>query len=84
MKIKDIKEKLGHKVDVLSFRQGVFTAKKSYYFGITKDGKNLADKIQELLPKAMIFDYGNHYHGFVGGARPGSSKSSYWWVKFKA
>ena len=84
MKIKDIKIRLNDHVDVVSSRDGIYTVKKSYYFGITKDGSNLADKVEKLIPEATVLDYGNHYHDFVGGARPGSSRDSYWWVKFKA
>jgi hypothetical protein len=84
MKTKDIKVRLNDQVDVVSFRDGIFTVKKSYYWGATKDGSNLADKVEKLIPGATILDYGNHYHGFVGGAKPGSSKDSYFWVKFRA
>ena len=84
MKTKDVREKLGHKVDVVSFRDGIFTVKKSYYWGATKDGSNLVDKVKVLIPEATILEFGNHYHGFVGGAKPGSPQDSYWWVKFKA
>jgi len=84
MKTKDIKVRLNDHVDVVSFRDGTFTVKKSYYWGATKDGSNLADKVKALIPEATILDYGNHYHGFVGGAKSGSPQDSYWWVKFKA
>ena len=84
MKTKDIKIRLNDHVDVVSSRNGIYTAKRSYFFGMTKDGSNLADKVKALIPEAFIIDYGNHWHAFVGGARPGSSKDSYWWVKFKA
>ena len=84
MKTKDIKEKLGHMVDVVSFRQGVFTVKKGYFWGASKDGSELRDKVVGKIPNIEVIDYGNHYHEFVGGARPGSSRDSYWWVKFKA
>lgn len=83
MKTKDIKDKLGYNVDVLSCRDGVYTAKKSYYWGVTKDGSDFADMVQKVLPNVKVIDYGNHYHGFVGGAKPGSNKSSYFYCKFK-
>ena len=84
MKTKDIKARLNDHVDVVSFRDGIFTVKKSYFWGATKDGSNLAEKVEKLIEGATILDYGNHYHDFVGGARPGSPQDSYWWVIFKA
>jgi hypothetical protein len=84
MKTKDIKVRLNDQVDVVSFRDGIFTVKKSYYWGVSKDGSNLADMVKKFIPEATILDYGNHYHGFVGGAKSGSPQDSYWWVKFKA
>jgi len=82
MKIKDIKEKLRGKINTISSKGGVFTAKKSYFWGATKDGSVLADKIQSAIPEAVIEDCGNHFHHFVGGAKPGSSQDSYLWCKF--
>ena len=84
MTTKHIKEAVGNVVSTLSSRGGVFTAKKSYFWGICGDGSGLADKIKSLVPTAEIVDYGNHYHSFVGGAKPGSPQDSYFWVKFKA
>ena len=84
MSTKQVREVVSNVADTLSVRQGVFTVKKSYYWGVTQGGSALADKIKSLLPEAFILDYGNHYHGFVGGAKSGSSKDSYFWVKFRA
>ncbi len=82
MTTKQIRQTLENTIDTLSFRNGTYTAKKSYFWGVAQDGSKLADSIQKHLPKAEILDYGNHYHGFVGGARPGSSKDSYFYCKF--
>ena len=83
MKFKDVKEKLNELVSTISLRSGVFTAKKSYFWGATKDGLVLADKIQSIIPEALIEDCGNHFHHFVGGAKPGSPQDSYLWCKFR-
>ena len=84
MTTKQIKESIGNIATTLSSRGGVFTAKKSYFWGFSNDGSALADKIKNLIPGAEIVDYGNHFHGFVGGAKPGSPRDSYYWVQFKA
>lgn len=83
MKTKDIKDKLGRYADVVSVRNGIYTVKKSYFWGSMKDGSELALNVQTILPKVKVIDYGNHFHHFVGGAKPGSSKDSYYYCKFK-
>lgn len=83
MKTKDIKDKLGHYADVVSVRNGIYTVKKSYFWGCTKDGSELALTVQTILPKVKVVDYGNHFHRFVGGAKPGTAKDSYYYCKFK-
>jgi len=84
MKTKQVREAIDNITDTLSSRGGVFTAKKSYYWGSSKDGSAFANEIKSLVPTAEIVDYGNHFHGFVGGAKAGSPQDSYFWVKFKA
>lgn len=83
MNTKTVRSLLENSVDVLSFRNKVYTAKKSYYWGATQDGSAFRDKIQKLIPKARVVDYGNHWHSFVGGAKPGSSQDSYYYCKFE-
>ena len=82
MNSKQVREILNHTFDVISFRQNIFTAKKSYYWGITQSGEKFADKVKELQPNATIIDFGNHFAPFHGGAKPGTAKDSYFWVKF--
>ena len=84
MNTKQVREAISEITNTLSSRGGVFTAKKSYYWGLSNDGSALADKIKSRIPGADIVDYGNHFHDFVGGAKPGSPQDSYYWVKFKA
>ena len=83
MSTKDIKRHLEQLFDTISCRDGVYTIKKSYYWGFTEDGSALADKVKKKLPSADILDYGNHWHPFVGGAKPGSPQDSYHYCKFK-
>lgn len=83
MNTKTIKNILQDIADVVSFRNNIFTVKKSYYWGFGKDGSEFADKIQKMIPNAKIVDYGNHWHAFVGGAKPGSPQDSYYFCKFQ-
>ena len=83
MSTKDIKRHLEQLFDTISCRDGVYTIKKSYYWGFTEDGSALADKVKKKLPSADILDYGNHWHPFVGGAKSGSARDSYHYCKFK-
>ena len=80
---KQVKQTLGRIFDTFSSKGGVYTIKKSYYWGFTEDGSALADKVQQKLPQAVIVDYGNHWHPFVGGAKSGSAKDSFYFCKFK-
>ena len=83
MDTKQVKQTLGEIFDTFSSRGGVYTIKKSYFYGFGKDGSALADKVQQKLPSAVVVDYGNHWHPFVGGAKPGSPQDSYYFCKFK-
>lgn len=82
MKTKEVRELVGREVDTLSQRDGVFTAKKSYYWGITSNGDAFANKILALVPNSKMVDRGNHWAPFHGGARAGSPQDSYFYVKF--
>ena len=84
MSIKEVKQAIGATADVLSVRHGVFTAKKSYYWGFADDGSQYAEKIKKLIPTAEVEVYGNHWHPFRGGAKPGTRNDSYLYCKFKA
>jgi hypothetical protein len=79
----EVREKLKSVTGIVSFTKGIYTAKKSYYWGITKSGSEFADKVKAALPEAEILEHGNHYHAFCGGAKSGSAKDSYYWVTFK-
>jgi hypothetical protein len=83
IKTKDIKLALCGTFDTFSLRNGEYTVKKSYYWGIDSDGSTLANKVKKIIPEAIVTDYGNHWHPFVGGAKAGSPKDSYLYCKFK-
>jgi hypothetical protein len=82
MSTKEVKKALEMVSDKISVRNGVYTIKKSYYWGVSEDGSALAKKVESKLDKAVVLDYGNHWHPFVGGAKSGSSKDSYLYCKF--
>ena len=82
MTSKEVREKLKTSFSTVSLRNGIYTAKKSYHWGIAQSGDVYADIVRNLIPRAKVLDYGNHFHYFVGGAKPGSPKDSYFWVKF--
>jgi hypothetical protein len=68
----------------LSKRGNVYKLKKSYYWGITKSSREVLEpQVKKAFPNAEIIDSGNHFHPFVGGAKSGSSKDSYYWITFK-
>lgn len=68
-------------VDQISKRNGIFTARRSYFYGLCESGESLVKRIQEQLPTAKIIDWGNHYVAkFIGGAP--ITKQSHYWVKF--
>lgn len=82
MTTSEIREVLQPYSSTFSVRKGIYTMKKSYYWGLTKSGEVLKNTVESLIPNAKVIDYGNHYADFHGGARPGTSQDSYFWVRF--
>ncbi len=80
MKLEELKMKLG--CTVLSVRKGVYTAKWSYFYRHGRTPEGLAEVVLAKFPNASIIEKGDHWHGFVGGARAGSAQDSYMWVRF--
>jgi len=64
-------------------RDGTITAKWEYFYRFGRTPEKYAEKIERTFPGVEIIDTGDHFHDFVGGAKPGSAKSSYMWVRFK-
>jgi hypothetical protein len=65
----------------VSCSKGIFTVKKSYFYG----GGKALDSLRwlvESIPDIKIVESGDHWHSFVGGAKAGTAKDSYVWVKF--
>ena len=78
MKLKDIKSKI--RVDSLSIRKGIYTARKTFYYTHGKNSSDLADRIINELNNVTIIDHGQQWTPFRGGSSV--AKSSHWWVKF--
>lgn len=81
MKNQEIREKLSVYFDVISIRNGVWTAKRSYFY---RQGSPevLAKSIQSLLPNSNIIECGDHWRPFKGSAKTGGPQDSYMFVKF--
>jgi hypothetical protein len=47
------------------------------------DPDKLAKLVKSKIPWARIIDTGDHWHAFVGGAKSGTSRDSYMYVKFE-
>jgi hypothetical protein len=69
------------KVDALSVSNGVYKAKRSYFRSSVNASEIMSEKIARL-PGIVVNDHGDHWHAFVGGAKPGSHQDSYIWVSF--
>jgi len=68
--------------DVITLRKGIVTAKRSYFYSHGYSEDKMAEAILTVFPTATIVEKGNHWHEFCGGAKAGSAKDSYFWVKF--
>lgn len=83
MKATDVAKLLGvNEKYIKKCKGGWFRYHVSYFYGFTKSADGLIDLVKSRVPNAQILDSGNHYHEFVGGAKSGSAKDSYLWVKF--
>ena len=81
---KEVAKMLGVSENSLRKYKGVFRWHKSYFYLYEKYGYNeMMNYILSKIPDAEIVDYGDHWHSFVGGAKGGSEKDSFFWVKFK-
>jgi len=83
MKSEEVSRKLGVSPEYVRKSKGIFRYHVSYFYGIIKDAQSLINKVLLTFPEAEIIDSGNHWHKFVGGAKSGSAKDSFLWVKFK-
>lgn len=80
MTTKQVSELLGSKN--VSHRNGKFKYWSSYYYRHGKSESTLIQNVKQKIPNAVIVDSGDHFHSFVGGAKSGSPKDSYFYVYF--
>lgn len=67
-------------VDSCSKRDGVFTARKGFFYTFAGTSEKFAETIKAAFPNAKIIEHGEHWAPFRGGASV--AESSHWWVKF--
>ena len=67
-------------VDTLSLKNGVFTARRGFFYTHGGSSEKLAARIQAALPQAVILDQGEVWKAFRGGASV--ANQSHWFVKF--
>lgn len=78
MTFKQVKSTL--RMDTLSVRAGVFTARREFYYQHGKTTEHLIKEIKAALPDVVIVDSGEVWKPFRGGAT--TANSSHWFVKF--
>lgn len=79
MKISDVIEKL-QTASQVTLRNGIFTARWSYFYTHGATAEMYADKVKSQIPEAHIISCGDHWAAFKGGAPV--NKQSHFWVKF--
>ena len=83
MKSSEVRELLkGCNFHVISVRKGIYTVKTGFFYRNSLSPDVMKQKVLSKIPSATILDAGEHWHAFVGGAKPGSAQDSYMWVKF--
>lgn len=76
--LEEIKDAIG--ADTLSFREGIFTARRGFFYSHGGSSNQFAEKIRNRIKNAVILDHGEVWKPFRGGAPV--AKQSHWWVKF--
>lgn len=66
--------------DSVSFKKGVFTVRRSFFYRHGGSSQKLADLVKINLPMATIIDHGEVWKPFNGGASV--AQGSHWFVKF--
>lgn len=65
--------------DTLSKRDGVYTARRGFFYRHGGSSEKFAARVQ-ALPGAAVLDHGEVWKAFSGGAS--LARSSHWWVTF--
>lgn len=72
-------------IDHVSVRNGIYTARRGYFWGVSASGEAFAQQVRNEIEKAfdidiVVLDFGNHFTAFKGDAP--LTKQSHYWVKF--
>jgi hypothetical protein len=82
---RDIRERVENLGAIVTIhRNGSITAKWTYFYRGGRSAESCVEKIcgEFGREKVTIIDSGDHWHVFVGGAKAGGPKDSYFWVHF--
>lgn len=79
MRTVDMQKIIG--ADTLSLRNGMYTARWSFFYTHGKTGKDYADRLQKAIPNAEIVDFATIWKPFIGGAPV--ARQSHFRVDFK-
>lgn len=66
--------------DTISKRNGVYTARKEFFYTKGKTAADFVKRVTDAYPGAKILDSGEVWKPFKGGAT--TANSSHWFVKF--
>lgn len=80
-KVKTFLETKGLYLHLVSFSNGVYTAKKSSYINSRRMLEALTAEMKRI-EGLTVTDSGEHYHAFVGGCKAAGPQDSYIWMKF--
>jgi hypothetical protein len=76
--IKQVEELIS--ADTLSLRNGVFTARRGFFYSGGVTAQAYAAGVIAAVPGAVLLDCGSKWTVFRGGAS--CANQSHWWVKF--
>ena len=88
MESNELQEIVGGQRNVFNYRKNKkpnqFRITRSYYYRQNGSEDVLEASIKKILDdkgiKYLVIDKGDNWHSFVGGAKPGSSQDSFWYV----
>lgn len=78
--LKTVKEKLGHRFDTYSIKNGVITVRRGFFYTHGCTDQDCVDQVLEKFPDAHIVESGEIWKSFLGGAS--IAAQSHWYVKF--
>ena len=74
MKTTEVKAALGSVADTVAKRNGVFIAKRTFFYTHGVTPKKVAEAVQKQIPQAEIIEAAEHWNSWP--------KDSYWEVRF--